>query len=220
MTTGLPADLADLTARYAPPAGRHVRGGMVLSADGGTSHGDTSGALSTPTDQAVFQVLRSHADVVLVGAGTARAEGYGPVELPAEHRARRIAEGRPADPPLALVTHSLNVPAKALPGAIVIAVGADGTADLPDVIAVPDLRTALDGLAERGLTRVLCEGGPRLLGDLLAAGLLDELCTTVSPRLVGRSAGIIGVDLAAPVDLTLEHLLEHDGTLLLRWRVG
>jgi riboflavin biosynthesis pyrimidine reductase len=222
------APLPDLLPLYAPGPERQVRGGMVLSADGGAGVDGRSGGLHTPADQAAFMVLRAHADVVLVGAGTARTEGYGPVALSAEHQAWRVAQGRPANPPLALVSRSMELPAKALPGALVITCGAPRGSDPAHLVRAGDdsvdLAGALDQLAGRGLTRVLCEGGPRLLGDLLLAGLLDEVCVTISPRFVGRGAGsigaIIGVELPEPVELALEHVVEHDGTLLLRWRIA
>lgn len=213
-------ELPDLLALYEPGPGRSVRGGMVLSADGGGSVDGRSRGLSTPADKAVFRVLRAQADVVLVGAGTARTEGYGPVELSPEHRAFREAAGRTATPPLALVSRSLDLPDKALPGAIVISTDGRTNEALPDLLMVDSLAEALDALAERGLTRVLCEGGPSLLGQLVAEGLLTELCMTLSPRLVGDVAGIVNSELDSPVDLTLDHLVEHDGSLLLRYRVG
>jgi len=82
-----------------------------------------------------------------------------------------------------------------------------------------DLPGALDALAARGMTRVLCEGGPRLLGALLAAGRLDELCMTLAPTLVGAAQGMVATALDRPVPLQLLHLVEQDGALLLRWSV-
>jgi riboflavin biosynthesis pyrimidine reductase len=193
----------DLLGMYEPPVGRHVRAGMVQSADGGAAFHGVSGPLSTPADKLVFQVLRAHADVVLVGAGTARDEGYGPVSLPEPYQQWRASAGRTPNPALALLTRSGNVPA------------------IPDAIVLQtDAASALDELASRGLTRVLCEGGPSLLGDLVRAGLLDELCCTTVPRLLGKAPGILGVDLDAPVELSLGHLVELEGSLLLRWVIA
>jgi riboflavin biosynthesis pyrimidine reductase len=209
--------LSDLTeellAAYAPPTSparpRHVRAGMAMSADGAIARDGRSRALSTPIDQAVFRVLRAHADVVLVGAGTVRDEGYGPVDLEPGLQEWRTAQGRPPNPPLAIVTRSGDVPDKARPGAILV---------------TGDLRAVLDDLADRGLTRVLCEGGPGLLGDLLLAGVLDQLCCTLSPRLLGGGTatvrGLVGRELPTAYDLELAGLVERDGTLLLRWNVS
>lgn len=215
----------DLLERYAAPPGRLVRGGMVLSADGTAVHDGTSRGLSTPVDRQVFRVLRAVCDVVLVGAGTARTEAYGPVRLSEEHRRWRTARGLPATPALAVVSRTLDLPGQTGNGVVVTCAAAAGAAreGLDLVVAGTDrvdLAAALDALAARGLRHVLCEGGPRLLGDLAAAGLLDELCATLSPHLAGAGPGLLAAPLPRPVALRLLHLLEHDGSLLLRWRVG
>lgn len=213
MTPGLP----ELLALYDPGPGRSVRGGMVLSVDGSVAVDGTSRGLSTPADRAVFHALRTLADVVLVGAGTARAERYGPVRLPAEHRAAREAAGRPPVPLLAVVTRNGDL-AGTQPDLVVTRAGVPVHGDVlragQDQV---DVAAALDGLADRGLTRVLCEGGPALLGDLVAAGLLDELCMTLSPALAGHGPGMLAAPLPSPVPLRLVHLVEADGSLLLRW---
>lgn len=192
----------DLLGMYQPPVGRHVRAGMVASADGGAAFHGTSGALSTSADKVVFQVLRAHADVVLVGAGTARAEGYGLIELPEPYQQWRVADGRSPNPALAVLTRSGDVD---IDGAIVLQSSA---AD------------ALSTLFARGLEHVLCEGGPSLLGTLVKDGLLDELCCTTVPSLLGTSTGIVTAELDAPVALTLGHFVEIDGSLLLRWVIS
>ncbi|WP_448629317.1 dihydrofolate reductase family protein [Cellulomonas soli] len=83
-----------------------------------------------------------------------------------------------------------------------------------------DLATALDLLADHGLVHVLSEGGPHLLSDLLAADLLDELCLTWTPLVVGGPAPRTTRtdDWFAPVrHARPRHLLHADGTLLGRW---
>ena len=225
------AGLLDLYDAAAP----YVRGGMVLSADGGIAHGGRSEPLSGPADKAVFRTLRAVSDVVVVGAGTARVEGYGPVRLREPARRWRADRGRAPLPPLALVSRSLDLPAKALTAAdgplpVVVtcaAAPADRRAALAgraDVVVAGDdavdLPDALRQLAERGLSRVLCEGGPTLLGDLARAGALTELCETVSPVLVGEGPGAVAGPLASPVPLRLAHLIEADGMLLGRWQVA
>jgi riboflavin biosynthesis pyrimidine reductase len=74
---------------------------------------------------------------------------------------------------------------------------------------------ALAALRGRGLDRVLCEGGPQLLHALLAADLVDELCLTTSPVLVGGAPGLVPAEVRAR--LRLLSLVEHDGELLARW---
>ena len=213
--------LPDLLEAYDAGPGRLVRGGMVLAADGGAVHGGTSRGLSTPADRAVFRALRTVSDVVLVGAGTARAEAYGPVRLSAEQQAWRTARGRPPVPPVAVVSRTLDLPAPLLGSAVVVTCARAPHAGLADVVVAGedevDLADALDQLAARGLRHVLCEGGPALLGELVARGLLDELCATLSPHLVGRSPGLLGAPLPAPLPLRLLHVLEDEGSLLLRW---
>ena len=223
MTRLQPLDLVDT---YATGPGRLVRGGMVLSADGAAVHDGTSRGLSTAADRAVFRALRAVCDVVLVGAGTARAEAYGPVPLAAPLRAWREERGLPAVPALAVVSRRLDLPPDLVRAAVVVTCASAPHEGLPDVVVAGgdrvDLADALDRLADRGLQHVLCEGGPALLGDLVAEGLLDELCATVSPRLAGAppsgaSAGLLARPLPQPLALRLLSLVESDGTLLLRW---
>jgi riboflavin biosynthesis pyrimidine reductase len=100
-------------------------------------------------------------------------------------------------------------------------------AEVADVLVAGDdrvdLAAAVGRLAERGLPRVLCEGGPTLFGTLLAAGLVDELCLTVSALLTGPGTGRIVAGPPpsdAPYPLTLLHALEEDGALLLRYALN
>lgn len=231
LSPGPEVELLDL---YDPPA-RSVRGGMVLSADGAAAHDGSSLPLSTAADKVVFRTLRAVADVVLVGAGTARAEDYGPIPVAEARRAWRVAHGRTERPPLALVSRSLDLDpglrcftGEVRPLVVTCAAApADRRAALAEVADVVvagdaevDLAAALDALAGRGLGRVLCEGGPSLLGDLVVAGLLDELCMTLSPLLAGSGPGLLAAALPAPVPLELLHVLEEDGSLLLRYRLG
>src|SRR5215211_3753095 len=104
-------DLDGTLAAYAPPAGahRHLRVNFVSSVDGAVTLDGRSGGLSVPADKRVFGLLRDLAEVILVGAGTARAEGYGPPAHSPERRARRRALGLAEVPPLALVTGSLEL---------------------------------------------------------------------------------------------------------------
>ncbi|MFP5334800.1 MAG: pyrimidine reductase family protein [Actinomycetes bacterium] len=225
-----------LAGLYACPGPRWLRANMVTTLDGAASGGDgLSGSISTPADVRVFVLLRSLADVVLAGAGTVRAERYGPPKARPALARRREAGGQPPAPALAVVTRRGNVPLDQglfdgdRPALCVTcrAAGDDALARLrdaagPDNVVVAgdedvDLRRALDALAERGLGRVLCEGGPSLLGDVASAGLLDELCLTTSPVVTGGEAPRIvhGPPLGLP--MTLAHLLHGDGTLLARW---
>ena len=220
-----PTDEVDLRSAYAVPAGRHVRANFVSSIDGAATLDGKSAGLSSDADRKLFHVLRSLTDVVLVGAGTARAENYG---------GARATDGA-VPPPIAVVSKSLDLdPAARLftettVAPIVITCAASPSAvrerlsDMVDVIvagdADVDLQAALDQLAARGLEHVLCEGGPHLLGAVAAAGLLDELCLTLSPVVAGGSAGrIVAGYLPEVVEpMHLLHVLEDDGHLFLRY---
>lgn len=213
----------DLGAHYAVPAVgvRSVRVNFVASADGAATAGGKSEGLSSAADKEVFRTLRGLADVVLVGAGTARAEGYGPV--------RTTTSGR--RPPIAVVTgHPDLEPASALFTAaqqrtILLTTDEADTAAYDAVADVVrcgpehvDIARALDALAERGLTRVLCEGGPTLLGQLSAADAVDELCLTVAPLLAGPGGPrITAGDAHPPRAMRLVGLLEDEGSLLSRY---
>ena len=220
------------------PIYRHLRLNFVSSVDGAVTLDGRSGGLSTPGDKRLFGLLRDLADVILVGAGTARDEGYGPSAHSPRRRARRRALGLAEVPPYALVTNSLDLdPATPLfAGAeartIVLAPAAApaerraALEPVADVVTAGDervdLATALDRLSDRGMPRVLCEGGPALFGALLGDDLADELCLTVSPLLAGPGpARIVGGPPlpAAPYGLDLLHLLEEDGAVFLRYAV-
>jgi riboflavin biosynthesis pyrimidine reductase len=177
-----------------------------------------SGAISPPADKALFATLRRLADVVLVGAGTARIEGYRPGRLP-----------------IALVTARLDLDltspllADAEQRTIVLTSASAGPdrIQVADVVVcgeeVVDLVKAVDALHGRGLQHVLCEGGPTLLGWIVAAGLLDELCLTLSPLLVGGGnlARILGGPaLPSPAAMQLAQLLEAEGALFARYLVS
>ena len=224
-----PIDPADLLGLYDVP-GPYVRAGMLVSLDGSISHRGTSRPLQAPGDLQVYAALRAVADVVLVGAGTARSEGYGPVALSAAAQAWRAGQGRAALVPLAVVSRSLTGLDDARwlrPGSFVVtcaAAPAQARRRLGETAEVlvcgddtVDLAATCAELAARGLRRVLCEGGPSLLADLATAGLLTEVCATVSPVLAGGTGGMLSTALPAPAPLTLAHLLREQSTLLGRW---
>jgi riboflavin biosynthesis pyrimidine reductase len=207
---------------YAVPSGTPwLRANMVCSADGAITGPDhKSAGVSSPADRYVFSALRRLCDVVLVGAGTARAEGY-----------------RPARVPIALVSARLDLElsspllAQADPRTIVYTAASAGAEQIAATSAVADLVLcgesqvdlgfAVDDLHRRGLLHVLCEGGPTLLRTVLGDGLLDELCLTISPVLVGGTIAriVAGAPLPGLVDLELAHLLEADGSLFARYLV-
>ena len=227
----------DLLAAYAPPEGwpRHVRVNFVASADGAGSVDGLSGGLSSPADKRVFHLLRDLADVILVGAGTARAEGYRYPPYGADRRARRRALGLAELPTFAVVSGRSGPRPRPRDSSPAPRSGPwcspprpprpDRRAALEPVAELVvagdrhvDLAAGLDALADRGLRRILCEGGPTLLGGLVAAGLLDELCLTVAPLLAGPGPGRITAGAGhGPRPLRLGHVLTEDGALFLRY---
>ena len=209
---------SDLPALYEPPRRPWLRANMVSSIDGAATGSDgRSGTLNNDADHAVFDMLRATADVVVVGAGTARAEGYGPAALPivlVSQQGEVPDRLRAAPAGSVLLATTATSPglagARALLGEENVLVVGDEAVDLPAL---------RDALVDRGWSSILCEGGPSLLGDLLTAGVVDELCLTVVPAAVGGDAPRIVKGPPVGADLELALLLEHDGTLLGRWFV-
>ncbi len=230
-----PAAEVDPRDAYPVPAGPYLRVNMVASVDGSAAVAGRVGALSGPADDAVLHVLRGFADVILVGAGTIRAEGYGPILLPPDEQHRREAAGHSPLPPLAIVTRSLDLDLTAplftaaisrpliLTTASAPADRRTAAGDVADVITAGtdriDMAVAVDALVERGLRRILSEGGPHLLAELYTAHKVDELCLTISPRITcGQELSITaGPPLPQPAGLHLAHILEHDEFLFLRY---
>ena len=176
------------------------------------------------------------ADAVIVGAGTVRIEGYGPLRVSDASVAWRTAHGMSAHPVFVIVSRSLALdPAsriftEARVRPVIVTTAAPGFAAerarfdaVSDVIAVGDeqvdLHAAVEALRARGLARLLCEGGPSLFGSLLAADLVDELCLTVAPQLNSGDAMRIAQGAGAtPRDMQLVEVLSSGSELLLRYR--
>ncbi|MDX3247904.1 pyrimidine reductase family protein [Streptomyces sp. ME18-1-4] len=215
-----------------------LRANMVSTLDGAAQHDGRSQPISTATDMRIFGTLRGLADVVVVGAETVRLEGYRPARARAEFAGRREAAGQGPAPAVAVVTASLDldfslplftsplVPTMLLTGAAAAPdrVAAAQRAGTQVVIAGDgmgvDPARAVEALAGLGHTRLLTEGGPRLLGQFVASGVLDELCLTVSPMLtVGDAQRIAGgPSVAVPQRFVLASLLEEEGFLFARYR--
>ncbi len=236
-----PADVpelsdAELIAAYTPAAWDRpwLRVNFVASTDGAATLEGHSEGLSGVPDKRVFGLLRMLCDVLLVGAGTLRAEGYRALRLDAHRRGWRRDAGLPDLPRLAVVSSRLALDpaapvfADAPVRPLVITHGGsplgarDRLAEVADVLVVGDaevdLAAARGELAGRGLHQVLCEGGPHLFGSLLAADQVDELCLTVAPLLTGPGAGrIVAGPGAPPRRFGLSHALVAEDNLLLRY---
>jgi len=201
-----PEDLYDL---YDVP-GPHLRAGFVTSVDGAIAVDGRSEGLGSPADKAVFRALRAVCDAVVVGAGTLRAENYGPVRLQPSAIAWRAYHGRSAEIPIVVVSRTGDLGSGRVFEGPTLVAGRDVPAEPAELVAA---------LHERGLTRLLCEGGPSLLTTLLQADLVDELCLTTSAFVVGDGPHLVGA-LGRPVALTLTSLVhDHPGVLLGRWSV-
>lgn len=228
-------DPEQVTAAYAYPAGPWLRANMVASADGAAMANGRTAGLSGPADQWLLGLLRGLADAVLVGSRTVQVEGYGPARTRPETAAARRAAGQSPAPRLAVVSATLGLDPQAplftaaTEPTLVLTTGTAPAARRRDLArvaevvvagdAVVDLAAAVAALHERGLTRLLCEGGPRLLAGVVAADLLDELCLTVSPRLLGGPAARIldGPSLPSARPLRLAGVLAAEEFLFLRY---
>jgi riboflavin biosynthesis pyrimidine reductase len=212
---------------------------MVGGLDGSAAIAGRVAELSTAPDAELFRLMRALADVVLVGAQTVRREGYGAVRLPPERTQARISAGKLAVPPLAIISGSLNfdwtAPAFVDPPGpsrtILITAESSDAKQRQDAAAVADVivagqnrvdpRAALDRLAEAGHRVVLCEGGPSLLGELVAEDLVDELCLTISPLMGGDPLPVSVTPPGARLrHFTLRHVAGDGDTLFLRYERG
>ncbi|KAA9166101.1 pyrimidine reductase family protein [Amycolatopsis acidicola] len=231
------ADLERLYGYPEQPGKPWVQVNFVSSADGAATVEDKSEGLSHPADKRIFLLGRDLADVVLVGAGTARAEQYRGARVNEERRARRARLGLSPVPPIAVVSGSARIEPDCplftdteVPPIIVTTehAPAERRAKLSDagadiVIAgeqMVELPIALAELDRRGLRRVNCEGGPHLFGELIAEDLVDQLCLTIAPVLAGAGANRIamGRNASQGERLDLASLLLEDDFTMFRYR--
>lgn len=234
-------EVDDVAAVYAadhrpPPSGRPwVLLDMVCSIDGAVAIDGHSAGLSSAGDRRVFHALRSLADVVVVGAGTARAERYGAPRSSDDEALARRARGRPPTPELVVVSRSLDFPEDQpfldQGGPVVVATSARAHTGRRGALTDRDVEVVVVGdddvepvaltamLAARGHAIALCEGGPTLNGVLLAADVVDEICCTISPLAVAGPSGRIvsGADPVTPREFRLDRLLTEASSLFSRW---
>ena len=236
-----PIDLYPALSRPIPPGRPWVMFNMISSADGAIIVDGTSEALGNPADQAVFSAVRACADWIVVAAGTARAERYGLPRPRSEVRKARAAKGRSERPRLAVASMSLDFPhdlpmladQRAGEDLPVIFTGSDTPTDavrrfqgLAEVVQSSSQRPSpveiLTELSGRGAEVVLCEGGPSFNAQFVDAGVVDEICLSIAPLLVGGSSSrmIQGSCLPTPLRMELDQLLEADNTLFARYLVS
>lgn len=211
---------------------------MIVAADGATAVDGLSGKLGGDGDRLMFRALRAQADIILVGAGTARAEGYRPPQRYETAQDLRRDRGQQARPRLALVTRSLDLdPDMAIfddeePDARPFVISSrrswnergDDVAERAEPIAAGDdevdLGDALAQLSARGFGRVLCEGGPSLNGQLVAGDLIDEWNLTIAPLLVGGDstrAAVGPMPGGPPPGMLLDRVWLREEYLFCRW---
>ena len=229
------ADLIELYRMRPPVDGAFVRSNFVMSLDGSVQGPDgRSGSINTPSDHHLFALQRGLADAVVVGAGTVRGEGYRAIDLSPWQRDLRAAEDLAPYPTLVIISSSADLdpqiaaPVEGAGGPVMIITTEGRPAERLDplrqagveVVELPgpilDLGVAIDQLAGAGMPRLLCEGGPGLHRDLLAAGLLDELAITLAPVVVGGEGArsTSGAALDQPGDFALRlAIFDEDGTL-------
>jgi 5-amino-6-(5-phosphoribosylamino)uracil reductase len=238
-TTGsdAPPDLAEVYAYPAQSTGSYLRANMVGSLDGAARHEGRSAPLSSPADMRVFGTLRALADAIIVGAETVRQEGYRPAKARAAFAERRAADGQHPAPAIAIVSRRLDLDFTAplftqpiTPTVILTGAGADEERVAAARKAGARVVTAGEGdgvdpvravreLAGLGFVRLLHEGGPRILAQFAAAGVLDELCLTLAPFAVGGDAPRImnGPAVPGPARFVPVCVLEEDGFLFTRY---
>jgi riboflavin biosynthesis pyrimidine reductase len=210
------ADLAAALPGRAPDDRPFLLVNMIATADGRATIAGRTGPIANRADYELFHALRTRADAVMVGAETVRVEGYGRM-----------------DPLAVLVTRTALVPPEVgllkAPENRVLVLTPSPVATLPPCAAqVSYLRAPLpEGVrrmrSEHGVRSVLCEGGPQLLGDLLHAGLVDELHLVIAAKLAGGPDPITivtGATLTPAVELRLLSLHESGGYLFLRYGLG
>jgi riboflavin biosynthesis pyrimidine reductase len=235
------SDLVELYRHPAPEGRGWVRSNFVMSLDGSVQGPDgRSGSINTESDHHVFALQRALADAILVGANTVRLEGYRAVDLEPWQLQIREQEGLAPYPMLVIISASADLdpliaaPAEGVGGAVMIITTAGKSAD--DLVPLRDagitvleaegpaldLAHIVDQLAGTGFQRLLCEGGPRLHNDLLAAGMLDEVCLTLAPVVVGGQGlrSTSGAALPLPSAFRLHHALyAEDGALFTDYRI-
>lgn len=202
-------DDGELPRLYGYPErdGTWVRANFITSVDGGATSGGSSGGMGGPGDRFIFNLLRELADVIVVGAGTVRIESYSGAQLSVPQRQQRQARGQSEVPQLAIVTKSGHLSrdmavftrTEVQPLVLTCAAAAEQTrrllSGLCEVVECSggnpeqvDEATLLAILGARGMRRILTEGGPTLLDSLIQRDMLDELCLTIAPFIVGGQA--------------------------------
>ena len=222
-------------AELAPADRPYLVLNMAATADGRVSIGGRSAPVAGSADRALFHELRTQADAVMAGAGTARVERYRRITKTDDLRAKRSRSGVVPDALAVLVSGSLDLPADlplladASSRVVIVTASSETIGDVAaevSYIRQPRSGEIADAMrtlrVDYGVRSILCEGGPHLNSSLLREGLVDELFLCVSPRIAGEPsepASVEGVALPAPVDLDLVTLHEAEQHLFFRYRL-
>ncbi|WP_341718023.1 pyrimidine reductase family protein [Micromonospora sp. FIMYZ51] len=229
-----PAELAEVYAYPITESAPYVRTNLVTSINGITTVDGLSGGLSSPDDLTLFKLLRGLADVILVGAATARMEDYRGARIPKAVQKVRRERGQQPVPPIAVVTARADIDPEsrllkdtsvpplifttdAAPPEHLDRLAAAGAKITISGRESADPRRVLQALADSDLNRVLCEGGPNMLGQLIAEDAIDEYCITVSTRLVGGSTGLTAGPETPPHKMNLDSIIRGDEGLFFKY---
>jgi riboflavin biosynthesis pyrimidine reductase len=229
-----PVDVASALPGPAPDDRPWVCLNMIATADGRATIKGRAGHIANRADYELFHATRARLDGILVGAETIRVESYGRAINNAEARARREAEGMPADIATVVVSRRVSLPADVgllkAPENTVIVLTPSEDGELPaeanatvKYLREPDIVAGVRRLRrEFGIRSLVCEGGPNLNATLLPAGLIDELHLVYAPKLAGGPdpLTILGSEtLDPPIELDLISLHESGGYLFARYGV-
>ncbi len=228
-----PASPVDLAAAYVWPEGAWTRAMMLTTLDGAIAGADgLSGSISSATDRLIFSEVRRLCDAVLVGAGTLRAERYNPMKARPEYQEARAAAGLQPAPVVVIVSRSLDLPwqdplfHESFQQPVVLTDVHDATSPElmrahahADVQQIPniDARTIIGAMHARGLSRIVCEGGPALLTQMATADLIDEYDITLAPLFTGQGSGIVDSSLGTIRRLHCAQVITDDGFVFARY---
>lgn len=208
-----------------------VMANFVTTIDGAAVVDGGSTAINDEDDRQMFHAIRTVPDFIVIGAGTLRAENYGPIALDERRRTMRREAGLEETPHLVVVSGSLNID----PGSrvfsdpdqrVMVLTGEDAPdersaalSEVADVVRLGDLGAS--GIVQylRVARVILCEGGPSLMGQFAAAGLVDEVAWTIAPLLAaGESPRMAhGQPVRPPAELRLDRILYGDRSLFMRY---
>ncbi|MDX2025513.1 dihydrofolate reductase family protein [Microcella sp.] len=217
-----PDTRSTLLAWYAPHSPEYVRLNLVSTLDGHATGPDgTSESLTSRADRMILGAIRELADVVVVGAETVRREGLGRprraalaiVTASGDLAGHRLDDHDDRTTPVIVVTTAAGAEqaAATAPSATVWVLDSAPTSRIDPAVIVHELR-------RQGFTGIVVEGGPTLAGQFMRAGLVDEVCLTVMPRLGGSSVPVLADETAVMRSLTVTQLLVDDsGAQFGRW---